>query len=91
VPMICRPCFGDQLGAARYVCHMWRVGVELEVGTRLQRWNVEAATEKLMDGTEGKEVRVRTKDLNESTDECINERGSSYTALLGLVDLMLSF
>jgi UDP-glucosyltransferase BX8/BX9 len=91
VPMICRPCFGDQLGAARYVCHMWRVGVELEVGTRLQRWNVEAATEKLMDGTEGKEVSVRTKDLNESTDECINERGSSYTALLGLVDLMLSF
>jgi UDP-glucosyltransferase BX8/BX9 len=37
VPMICRPCFGDQPGTARYVCHMWRVGVELEVGTRLQR------------------------------------------------------
>ncbi|KAG6436224.1 hypothetical protein SASPL_101109 [Salvia splendens] len=30
VPMICRPCFADQMVNARYLTHVWRVGVELE-------------------------------------------------------------
>jgi UDP-glucosyltransferase BX8/BX9 len=92
VPMICRPCFGDQYGTGRYVCHVWRVGVELEVEeTRLERRNVQAAIERLMDGTEGKEVKERIKALKENTDECATERGSSYTALIALVDMMKSF
>ncbi|KAF3454615.1 hypothetical protein FNV43_RR05063 [Rhamnella rubrinervis] len=32
VPMICKPCFGDQKVNARYVIHEWRVGIELEDG-----------------------------------------------------------
>ncbi|TVU34300.1 hypothetical protein EJB05_16131, partial [Eragrostis curvula] len=92
VPMICHPCFGDQLGTARYVCDVWRVGVELEVGAPLQRWNVQAAVEKLMNGAdEGKEVAQRMKDLKEKTDKCIKERGPSHTALMGLLDLIMSF
>jgi UDP:flavonoid glycosyltransferase YjiC (YdhE family) len=35
VPMLCRPYFGDQMGNARYVEHVWRVG--LEVGGDLER------------------------------------------------------
>ncbi|KAK3164666.1 hypothetical protein QOZ80_1AG0022740 [Eleusine coracana subsp. coracana] len=92
VPMICRPCFGDQLGTARYVCDVWQVGVE--VGDRLERGDVEAAIEKVMGGggAEGKvEVREKMKGLKERTDECANEGGLSYTALTDLVDLMLSF
>ncbi|TXG49884.1 hypothetical protein EZV62_025759 [Acer yangbiense] len=30
VPMICQPCFGDQLVNARYVCDVWRFGLHLE-------------------------------------------------------------
>ncbi|KAL0369999.1 UNVERIFIED_CONTAM: UDP-glucose iridoid glucosyltransferase [Sesamum angustifolium] len=30
VPLICRPCFADQLVNARYMTHVWRVGLELE-------------------------------------------------------------
>ncbi|KAK4408586.1 UDP-glucose iridoid glucosyltransferase [Sesamum angolense] len=30
VPLICRPCFADQLVNARYMTHVWKVGLELE-------------------------------------------------------------
>ncbi|KAL0285861.1 UNVERIFIED_CONTAM: UDP-glucose iridoid glucosyltransferase [Sesamum calycinum] len=30
VPLICRPCFADQLVNARYLTYVWRVGIELQ-------------------------------------------------------------
>lgn len=36
VPMICFPCFGDQMVNARYVSDVWRVGVRLENGIKRQ-------------------------------------------------------
>ncbi|KAJ4970180.1 hypothetical protein NE237_003279 [Protea cynaroides] len=30
LPMLCRPCFGDQRVNARYVSHVWTVGLQLE-------------------------------------------------------------
>ncbi|KAL0390435.1 UNVERIFIED_CONTAM: UDP-glucose iridoid glucosyltransferase [Sesamum calycinum] len=30
VPLICRPCFADQLVNARYMTHVWKVGLESE-------------------------------------------------------------
>ena len=36
VPMLCRPHFGDQMGNARYVEHVWRVG--FEVAGALESW-----------------------------------------------------
>ncbi|KAL6592951.1 hypothetical protein ACP70R_049247 [Stipagrostis hirtigluma subsp. patula] len=91
VPMICRPCFGDQMGTARYVCDVWRVGVEVEVGAQLERGKIQAAVEKLMDGEEGKEVRERMKDLKQMADKCVKECGSSHVAFASLVELILSF
>lgn len=35
VPMICMPCFTDQMVNARYVTHVWRVGVQLENGLEI--------------------------------------------------------
>ena len=48
VPMLYRPCFGDQMGDTRYVEHVWRVG--FEVGGDLERGIVEAAVRRLMTG-----------------------------------------
>lgn len=65
VLMICRPCFGDQFGTARYVCKVWRAGAEMEVESQLERGKIRAAIERLMDEKDGKEVRERTRDLKE--------------------------
>jgi hypothetical protein len=51
VPMLCRPCFGDQSGNARYVERVWRVGFEL--GGELERGGVEAAVRRLMTERDG--------------------------------------
>ncbi|CAD6257478.1 unnamed protein product [Miscanthus lutarioriparius] len=54
VPTISRPFLGDQFGNARFVCDVWRVGVEVEVETQVERGKTQAAIEKLMGNNEGK-------------------------------------
>ena len=55
VPMICSPCFGDQKVNARYVSHVWKIGVHLE--NRMERGEIDKAIRKLMVETEGEEMR----------------------------------
>ncbi|XP_015873847.3 UDP-glucose iridoid glucosyltransferase [Ziziphus jujuba] len=88
VPMICRPCFGDQRVNARYVSHEWRIGIELE---KLEREEIERAVRKLILGNEGKEMRERAKDLKEKVTVYTREGGSSYNFLNELVNLIMSF
>ena len=54
VPMLCRPYFGDQGLSAKYVCSVWKVGLELE-GV-LERGKIERAIRGLMVETEGVET-----------------------------------
>ncbi|KAL6659736.1 hypothetical protein ACP70R_002565 [Stipagrostis hirtigluma subsp. patula] len=89
--MISRPFFGDQFGNARFVCDVWRVGVEVKVETQLQRGQIKVAIEKLMGDKEWKEVRGRIKDLKSMAEKGIKEGGLSHAALVNLVDLILSF
>ncbi|KAG2562505.1 DIMBOA UDP-glucosyltransferase BX9-like [Panicum virgatum] len=92
VPMICRPLVGDQLGTARYVCNAWRVGVEVEVETRLEWGKLQLAIDKLMaDNDEGKEVRERMKYLTNMAGNGVSEGGSSHTSFVNLVEFILSF
>uniref|UniRef100_A0A0D9XRR9 2,4-dihydroxy-7-methoxy-2H-1,4-benzoxazin-3(4H)-one 2-D-glucosyltransferase n=1 Tax=Leersia perrieri TaxID=77586 RepID=A0A0D9XRR9_9ORYZ len=91
VPMICKPCFGDQKGNARYVCDVWGVGVELEVGSVVQRAMIQAAVDKLVNGKEGKEVKQRMQDLKIEAEKCISKGGSSEASLCKLVDSVISF
>lgn len=86
VPMICRPLFGDQMGTARYVCDVWKVGVRVEVENQLKRGNVQTAITRLMDGKEGEEVRERMRDLRHVVLKCTSEGGTSDVALQRLVD-----
>jgi len=88
VPMICRPCFGDQRVNARYVSHVWNVGLELE--SELERGEIERTVRRLMVDEEGKEMRKRGKNLKERIELCIKEGGSSNNSLNKLIEMIVS-
>uniref|UniRef100_A0A0D9ZF59 Glycosyltransferase n=1 Tax=Oryza glumipatula TaxID=40148 RepID=A0A0D9ZF59_9ORYZ len=88
VPMLCRPSFGDQMGNARYVEHVWKAG--FEVGGELERGAVEAAIRRLMAESDGGEMRARARDLKKAAAECTGKAGSSETAIVKMVTHMLS-
>jgi UDP:flavonoid glycosyltransferase YjiC (YdhE family) len=89
IPMICRPCFGDQTVNARYVSHVWRLGLELEGD--LERGEIERAIRKVMAEEEGEAMRERAKNLKENIELCTKEGGSSYNSLKRLVEMIMSF
>ncbi|XP_040992176.1 UDP-glucose iridoid glucosyltransferase-like isoform X1 [Juglans microcarpa x Juglans regia] len=88
VPMICRPSFGDQKVNARYLSHVWRVGLELE---ELERGQIEKAVRKLMVDKEGEVVRENANNLKGKVELCIREGGSSDNSLNRLADMIMSF
>ncbi|MBA0578736.1 UDP-glycosyltransferase 76E2 [Gossypium raimondii] len=89
VPMICKPCFGDQRVNARHVSQVWRIGIQLE--NMCERGEVERAIKRLMVDKEGKEMRQRAKNLKERIQLDIREGGSSYNYLNKLIELIMSF
>ena len=88
VPMICKPCFGDQRVNARYVSHAWKIGLQLE--NMFERGEIERAVKSLMVDKEGEEMRQRAKNLKEMVELCIRG-GSSYNSLNQLIELIISF
>lgn len=89
VPMICTPCFTDQLVNARYVSHVWKVGLHLENG--LSREKVERAVKRLMEEREGAELRERALRYKEKANVCVRPGGSSYDSLSKLVNYISFF
>ncbi|XP_030524392.1 UDP-glucose iridoid glucosyltransferase-like [Rhodamnia argentea] len=88
VPMICRPCFGNQNVNARYLCYVRRVGFELEGD--LDQTEVEQAVRRLMMDEEGEEMRRRAAAFKDQIELSIREGGSSHTAMEELVNLIIS-
>lgn len=88
VPMICMPCFTDQLVNARYVSHIWKAGVQLENG--LDRVNIEQAIKKIMVEKEGEEIRKRVLHLKEKTNLCLEVGGSSFNSVKSMVNYIAS-
>ncbi|EXB30471.1 UDP-glycosyltransferase 76E2 [Morus notabilis] len=88
VPIICKPCFGDQKVNARYVSHVWRIGLELE---ELKRRDIESAIRRLILHEDGKEMRARAKELKEKFEVCTRKGGSSCDSLNELVNFIMSF
>ncbi|XP_044462058.1 UDP-glycosyltransferase 76B1-like [Mangifera indica] len=89
VPMICQPCFGDQLVNARYVSHIWRVGLHLE--NRLKRGEIERVIRRVILEAEGKEMRDRIMDLKKKVDVSLRQGGSAYQSLESLISYIESF
>ncbi|XP_027336900.1 UDP-glycosyltransferase 76B1-like [Abrus precatorius] len=89
VPMICMPCLTDQKVNARYVSHVWRVGLQLEKG--VERGEVEKTIRRLMKANvEEKEMRDRASKLKEVAKLCMKQGGSSYSSLEALVTYISS-
>ncbi|KAK1359623.1 UDP-glycosyltransferase 76F1 [Heracleum sosnowskyi] len=88
VPLICSPCFGDQLTNARYVEAVWKVGLVLENG--IEREQIIKVIRRVMVDQEGKEMKKRMSCLKEKVNLCLMEGGSSYKSLEGLVSFILS-
>jgi len=89
VPIVARPCFGDQMGNARYVEHVWRTGLTLD--GELVRGKVEAAVAALMGpGEPGAGLRRRARELRSSAAECMAKDGSSCTNVDKLVHHILT-
>lgn len=89
VPMICSPCFGDQLVNAKHVSDVWRIG--LRFGKGVERGEVERGIRRVMLEREGEEMRERILCLKDKADACLKEGGSSYQSLEQLVSYILSF
>ncbi|GMH19079.1 hypothetical protein Nepgr_020920 [Nepenthes gracilis] len=89
VPMICLPCFADQMVNARYVSDVWKVGIQLENG--IGRGEVATAVRRLMAEEGGEEMRTRIEYLKEKAILCLKQGGSSYKSLQSLTSHMLSF
>ncbi|KAG1337801.1 UDP-glycosyltransferase 76F1 [Cocos nucifera] len=88
IPMLCKPYFSDQMGNARYVSEVWKVGIQLENG--LERGEIKSAIKRLMTEKEGDEMKRRARDLKEKAAQCVRKEGSSQVALDRLVDYVLS-
>ncbi|KAL5731261.1 hypothetical protein ACHQM5_004009 [Ranunculus cassubicifolius] len=92
VPMLCYPCFTDQIMNARYVVEVWRVGLMLENG--LDHGEIERYIKRLMvkeENKEREEMLTRVKDLKENTDLCLRNDGSSIKSLENLTDFIFAF
>ncbi|KAL2558165.1 UDP-glycosyltransferase 76F1 [Forsythia ovata] len=88
VPMICMPCFTDQFVNARYVTHVWKVGVQLE--NVLERKTIEEVIRRLMEDEEGEEIRNRVEDFKEKAIFSLRRGGSSYATLECLISCISS-
>ncbi|GMN30774.1 hypothetical protein TIFTF001_050694 [Ficus carica] len=87
VLMICRPCFGDQRVNARYVSHVWGVGLVLE---EMKREEIERVVRRLMLDDEGKEMRERAKEWKHKIEASTRKGGSSYDSLHELANFITS-
>ncbi|XVE59339.1 hypothetical protein DITRI_Ditri05aG0038200 [Diplodiscus trichospermus] len=79
VPMLCKPFFGDQTLNTNYICHVWKVGLQLQ--NKLERGNIERTIKRLMVDTEGEEIRKNAMDLKEKAALCLQKKGSSRCSL----------
>nr|AKN80395.1 anthocyanidin 3-O-glucosyltransferase [Tulipa fosteriana] len=75
VPMVCRPFFGDQKINARFVSHVWGIGVGLE-GTA-----VAAALKTVLRSEEGKKMREKARELLVRAAFAVRTRGGLGTLL----------
>ncbi|XP_010448031.1 PREDICTED: UDP-glycosyltransferase 76E7-like [Camelina sativa] len=86
VPMICRPFTTDQMGNARYLECVWRVGIQVE--GELERGAVERAVKRLMVDEEGIEMRRRALSLKEKLKASVLAAGSSHNSLNDFINTL---
>lgn len=89
VPMICQPCNGDQYINARYLSHVWKLGLHFE--NALEKESIKQAILRLMVDKEGKEIRQNAIRIKEKIGLSVSKGGPSYNSMNDLAELILSF
>ncbi|KAF5821605.1 putative flavonol 3-O-glucosyltransferase [Helianthus annuus] len=86
VPMLCQPFSVDQLMNARYLSHVWKMGIEIVVGKR----EIESAIRRLLVDKEGEEMRKSAMEIQENVKLAVSHGGSTQNSLYNLVEFILS-
>ena len=86
VPMLCQPFDVDQKLNARYLSHVWKIGVEIVVKSA----EIENAIRKVLVGKEAEEMRQRALEIQDKIKFALCDSGSSNNSLKNLVDFILS-
>ncbi|XP_076892349.1 UDP-glycosyltransferase 76H1-like [Bidens hawaiensis] len=83
VPMLCQPFSVDQLMNARYLSHVWKIGIEIVV----EKTEIKDAIKRLL---VDKEMKQRAIEVQENVKLALNHGGSSHNALKDLEEYILS-
>ncbi|XP_023743753.1 UDP-glycosyltransferase 85C2 [Lactuca sativa] len=75
VPMICWPFYADQFTNSRQMCKEWDIGIE--IGSNVNRDEVEKRVRELMGGVEGKRVRNKAEEWKRIAEIATGPKGSS--------------
>ncbi|KAI3722345.1 hypothetical protein L2E82_33381 [Cichorium intybus] len=75
VPMICWPFYGDQFTNSRQMCKEWEVGIE--IGSNVNRDEVEKRVRELMGGVEGKRIKNKAVEWKRMIQIATSPNGSS--------------
>lgn len=89
VPMICQPFNADQYINARYLSHVWKLGLQFE--NALEKKQIKQAILRLMVDEEGKEMRQNAIKMKEQIRLSVSKGGHSYNSMNDLAALILSF
>lgn len=89
VPMMCTPFFADQMLNARYVTHVWKIGLAVEIGWKKEK--IEQVINKVMEEKEGEDIRKRALQFKDLARICLRPGGSSHESLNKLANFISSF
>lgn len=89
LPLICMPCFTDQMVNSRFVCDVWKVGLELQ-RDGMERGKIQGTLRRLLEEKEGEEIRRRVLALKKKANLSLKQGGSSHQSIQSLVHHILS-
>lgn len=94
LPMVTWPIFADQFYNEKLITDVLKIGVGVgalkwvrSVGDYVKMEQIEKAVKKLMVGEKAEEMRSRAKTLGEMAKSAVEEGGTSYSDLSGLIEL----
>ncbi|KAL5076272.1 hypothetical protein RYX36_015256 [Vicia faba] len=87
VPTICWPFFADQQTNSRYLCHNWRIG--MEINHDVKREEITTLVLEMLKGEKGKEIRRKSLEWKKKSEESTELGGSSYNNFHKLIKKVL--
>ncbi|CAL5203407.1 unnamed protein product [Lathyrus oleraceus] len=87
VPTICWPFFAEQQTNCRYLCNIWKIGMEINYDVK--RDDITKIVIEVMEGQKGKEMRQKSLEWKKKTIIATDLGGSSYNNFHKLIKEIL--